>query len=120
MAGQPLSTSSVSVAPQTPVRRILALSTIVHRHVEIGVAIDVGVADAFEMREHRHARLRLHALDEALAAARHDDVDAAVEPCSIWPTAARSVVGTSWIAASGSPAAFRPATRRGVDGERWS
>ena len=30
---------------------------------------------------------------------------------SIAPTAARSVVGTSWIAASGSPAAFSPATR---------
>ena len=30
---------------------------------------------------------------------------------SISPTAARSVVGTSWIAASGRPAARRPATR---------
>ena len=37
---------------------------------------DVDVADAFEVREHRHARLRLHARHEALAAARHDDVDA--------------------------------------------
>ena len=31
------------------------------------------------MREHRHARLALHARDQALAAARHDDVDGAVE-----------------------------------------
>ncbi len=31
------------------------------------------------MREHRHARLGLHAPDETLAAARHDHVDAAVE-----------------------------------------
>ena len=73
------STSSVSAAPQTPVRRILALRTIAHRHVEIGRLVDIDVADAFEMREHRHARLRLHAGDEALAAARHDDVDGAVE-----------------------------------------
>ena len=29
----------------------------------------------------------------------------------MWPTAARSGVGTSWIAASGSPALFKPATR---------
>ncbi len=49
------------------------------RDVEIGAAIDVGVADAFEMREHRHAGLGLHAGDEALAAARHDHVDGAVE-----------------------------------------
>ena len=28
----------------------------------------------------------------------------------MWPTAARSGVGTSWIAASGRPALFRPAT----------
>ena len=49
------------------------------RHGEIGGAVDVGVADAFEVREHRHARFVLHAVDEALAAARHDDVDRAVE-----------------------------------------
>ena len=34
---------------------------------------------------------------------------------SISPTAARSVVGTSWIAASGSPAAARPCDEPGVD-----
>ena len=48
-------------------------------HVERGRLVDVDVADAFEMREHRHARLALHARDQALAAARHDDVDLAVE-----------------------------------------
>ena len=41
--------------------------------------VDIDVADAFEMREDRHARLALHARDQALAAARHDDVDGAVE-----------------------------------------
>ena len=35
--------------------------------------------DAFEMREHRHARLALHPIDQALAAARHDDVERAAE-----------------------------------------
>ena len=49
-------------------------------HVELGRLVDVDVADAFEMREHRHARLGLHARDQALAAARHDHVDSAVEP----------------------------------------
>ena len=82
------------------------------RHVEFGAAVDVGVADAFEMREDGNARLVLHALDEALAAARHDHVDGAVRPRSMWPTASRSVVGTSWIAASGRPAARKPATRQ--------
>ena len=50
-----------------------------------GRLVDVDVADAFEMREHRHARLRLHARDQALAAARHDDVDIAVEPAEHQP-----------------------------------
>ena len=50
-------------------------------HVERGRLVDIDVADAFEMREHRHARFGLHARDQALAAARHDDVDGAVEPC---------------------------------------
>ena len=48
-------------------------------HVERRRLVDVDVADAFEMREHRHARLALHARDQAFAAARHDDVDIAVE-----------------------------------------
>ena len=61
----------------------------------VGGLVDIDVADAFEMREHRHARLGLHARDQALAAARHDHVDRAVEACSISPTAARSRVGTS-------------------------
>ncbi len=36
--------------------------------------------DAFKMREDRNARLLLHARDQALAAARHDDVDIALQP----------------------------------------
>ena len=47
----------------------------VPRHVPVGGLVDVDVADAVEMRDHRHAAFVLHALDQALAAARHDDVD---------------------------------------------
>ena len=50
------------------------------RHREVGGLVDIDVHDAFEMREHRHARLGLHTGDQALAAARHDHVDIAVEP----------------------------------------
>jgi hypothetical protein len=49
------------------------------------------MADAFEMREDRHARLVLHALDQAFAAARHDDVEISVEARSI--IADRGAVG---------------------------
>ena len=49
------------------------------RHVERRGLVDIDVADAFEMREHRHPRFLLHARDQALAAARHDHVDGAVE-----------------------------------------
>ena len=39
--------------------------------------MDVGVANAVEMREHRHAGIGLYARDEALAAARHNHIDQA-------------------------------------------
>ncbi len=80
VAAHARSTSSVSAAPQTPVRRILALSTMRFAISSSAARMDIDVADAFEMREDRHPRLRLHARDEALAAARHDDVEVAVEP----------------------------------------
>ena len=41
--------------------------------------IDIDVVDAFEMREYRHARFGLDARDQALAAARHDHIDGAVQ-----------------------------------------
>jgi hypothetical protein len=50
------------------------------RHVERSGLVDIDVADAFEVCEHRHARLRLHARHQVLAAARHDHVDGAAEP----------------------------------------
>src|SRR5215468_11269498 len=49
------------------------------RHVELRRTVHVDVANALEMREDRHARLRLHARDQALATAWNDDVDRAVE-----------------------------------------
>jgi len=50
------------------------------RHIEFGGAVDIDVVDAFQMRKHRHARFGFDAGDQALAAARHDHVDAAVQP----------------------------------------
>jgi len=50
------------------------------RHGEIGLRIDIDMAVAVEMGEDRHTRLALDAGDEALAAARHDDIDGAAEP----------------------------------------
>ena len=49
------------------------------RLVEIHGTIDVDMHDAFEMGEHRHPRLTLNALDQALSSARHDHVERAVE-----------------------------------------
>ena len=46
-------------------------------HRVIGGGVHVGVAKPLGMREHRHARLALHALDQRLAAARHDQVEQA-------------------------------------------
>ena len=45
------------------------------RHGEVGVAVDIDVAVAFEVPDHRHARFLLHPRHQALAAARHDHVD---------------------------------------------
>ena len=69
--------------------------------------------------DHRHARLLLHARDQALAAARHDHVDAvAVEPASMCPTAARSVVGTIWIGGLRQAGRPQPCDQAGMDRAR--
>ena len=47
------------------------------RHHRIGGGVDIGVTDAVEMREHRHAGIGLHPRDKALAAARHDHINEA-------------------------------------------
>ena len=68
-------TSSVSAAPQTPVRRILALTTILSALSRSAAPVDVDMHDPLEMGEDGNPRLALHPLDEALAATRHDDVE---------------------------------------------
>ena len=83
-------------------------------HVERSRLVDIDVADAFEVREHRHARFRLHARDQALAAARHDHVDGAVEAGQHQPdrgaVARRARAG--WRLPAGRPRASRRPRRR--------
>ena len=76
VAAQARSTSSVSAEPQTPVRRIFAFSTMRFAIVKICVAMHIHVANALEMPDHRHPRFLLHARNQTLSAARHDDIDA--------------------------------------------
>ncbi len=45
------------------------------RLFRIGRAVDIGVAQPFEMGDHRNPALALHALDQRGTAAWHDDVD---------------------------------------------
>ena len=117
------SISSVSVAPQTETRRILALTTISRAIAGLGRCVDIGVADALEMAEHGHPRLRLDPLRPATAAARDDQVDAAAEPATAGrrprrgPRSARSGRSRAGRPASSSPAHDRPADRE-AGGER--
>src|ERR1700688_4767771 len=48
-------------------------------HGERGRLVYIDVADAFQVREYRHARVGLHAGDQALTAARDYHIDIAVE-----------------------------------------
>ena len=75
-----------------------------------GRAVDIDVADAFEMREDRHARFALHARDEALAAARHDDVEIAGK--ALQHLADGGAVGRSARAGSHRPAGRPPSALR--------
>ena len=49
-------------------------------HIERGRFVNEDVAYAFKVREYRHPRFGLNARDQALATARHDDVEIAIEP----------------------------------------
>jgi hypothetical protein len=77
-------------------------------HVELGRPVHVDMADALEMREHRHPRLRLHRATRLLPPRGTMTSMAPSRPASIIPTAARSRVGTSAMAASGRAAARSP------------
>ena len=48
-----------------------------HGHLRVRRAVNIGVANPIQMREHRHPRIGLHPRDQALAPARHDHVDEA-------------------------------------------
>jgi hypothetical protein len=80
--------------------------------------MDVGVADAVEVGEHRHARIGLHPRDQALAAARHDHVDQARRRQH--RADRRAVLRRhSWTAAAGTPQ--RPARAPWQRGSRgWN
>ena len=54
-------------------------------HSGLGALVDIDVAIAVEMGEHRHTRLGLHAGDEILPSARDDHVDRAREPLQHQP-----------------------------------
>ena len=56
-----------------------------NRLVEIGRPIDIDVNHALEMSEDGNPRLALHPVDEALAAARHDDVERPAEALEHFP-----------------------------------
>ena len=115
LPGSCASSSSVSIAPQMPVRRILALSAMRARHLRVGG---------------RHGRRcgrcrrggRAPARGRRPAPARPGPCRRAARSCrsgpaarSIAPTAARSCVGTSWTASAGHARRRQPVGQRGVD-----
>ena len=75
MRARPASISTVSVAPQIPVRAHFRVRHDFARHRRIGRLVDVSMAESLRVCEHGHARFVLNALDQRLAAARYDEVD---------------------------------------------
>ncbi len=51
-----------------------------HRHLGVGLVVDIDVAHAVQVLDHRDLRLADEALDQFLAAAWHDDVDVFAQP----------------------------------------
>ena len=47
-------------------------------HGQIGCFVDIDVANAVVVFDHRHARVFHHGLDEGVTAARHDDVEVTI------------------------------------------
>ena len=86
------------------------------RHREVGRLVDVDVADALEVREHRHPRFRSAPARRGFSRrAARSRRSAPSSPASISPTAARSPVGTSWIAACRQPGRGEAVHQAGVD-----
>ena len=57
----------------------LAVKNNLHRCVQIGICINIGVAHALEMLEHGHGGSFGDGAHKALAAARNDNINIAVE-----------------------------------------
>jgi hypothetical protein len=75
MAATERSTSSDSVGVAGAVALGLGVLDDLQRLVRVGFLFEVDVAVAVQVLDHRHARFGQQAGDQALAAARHDDVD---------------------------------------------
>ena len=104
---------------RSPVRRILALTAIVARLFRVGGAVDIGVAEAIRWAI---TGIRLSRWTRSISEGPPRGTMMSMAPLmvSITPTAARSVVGTSWIAASGRPAARSPSCRPATSArEEW-
>ena len=86
------------------------------RHRQVGGGVDVDVAVAVEVLEHRHLRLARDALDQALAAARDDEVDRLRRGDQM---ADRGAVGgrTSCTASGGRPASASAACTSAAERE---
>ena len=85
------------------------------RHVEIGRCVHIDVAETFEMGKDRHTRLVLNARDEALAAARHDDVEMAGEAFQHLADGRTIGGGHDLDRRFGQPRLFEPGPQGGMD-----
>ncbi len=83
--------------------------------LKVGGFVHIDVADAFEMREHRNARLLLHALDEAFSAARHDHVDGAAKPFKEIADRVAICCRDELNGCLGQPRSLQPLDEAGVD-----
>ena len=104
--------SSVSVAPQMPVRRILAF--MVTSTAICGSALASRYVWQMPSRWAKTGTRASFCTRATRVLPPRGTMTSIVpsSPRSISPTASRSVVGTIWIEASGRPAALRPATRQ--------
>ncbi len=58
----------------------LGIESELDSHLRIGGLVDEHVAEAFQVADHRHAGLLLHTLDQALPAARDNDIELSAKP----------------------------------------
>ncbi len=111
-------TSRFSIALQTPGRCALAFMQIRSASRQVGGAVDVEMADAAEVLDHRDARALGDRADQLLAAARDDDVDVVGSggagrgpPRGRWCGRARSRRAAALVAASLRTSAIRQLVR---------